>query len=436
MKIDQPNIQVGIMFANKIEFQLNGTFKDPFGNIVSDFHGTIIQESGVITLNNNPITLPISFQPTNIESCNFDLLNVTIGINFHWERNENQKFKGTLKFINEGAHLTAINQLPLELYLQSVISSEMNSNSPEELLKAHAVISRSWLLAQREKQKELNGAKQIRNCETGERIEWWDREDHLNFDVCADDHCQRYQGISNASTPQVIKALATTNGEVLTFNGKICDARFSKCCGGVTEIFESAWEKAEHPYLAKVIDAPVSNEASPIEIKTEEQAKAWIMQGSERSFCNTTDKKVLGTVLNNYDLETPDFYRWRVDYSTEEVSELIAKRLGYSFGTINDLIPVERGVSGRITKLKIVGTERTEIIGKELLIRKALSESHLYSSAFVVEKTDKGFTLYGAGWGHGVGLCQIGAAVMATKGYSYKEILNHYFPGSTLTKLY
>lgn len=436
MKIDQPNIQVGIMFANTIEFQLNGEFKDSLGNLIKDFHGTIKREkSGAVTLNGEPTTIPLSFEPVDIQHSDFDLLNVTIGINFHWERNENQKFKGTLKFIDEGSHLTAVNELPLELYLQSVISSEMSANSPEELLKAHAVISRSWLLAQREKQKELNGAKQIRNSEKGERIEWWDREDHLNFDVCADDHCQRYQGISNASTPQVIKALATTHGEVLTFNGKICDARFSKCCGGITELFESAWEEAEHPYLAKVIDSPMG-EASPIKIESEEQAKEWIMQGSKDSFCNTTDKNILGTVLNNYDLETPDFYRWRVDYTTEQLSNLIAKRLGYSFGTIKDLIPIERGVSGRLTKLKIVGTERTEVIGKELLIRKALSESHLYSSAFIIEQNKQGFTLHGAGWGHGVGLCQIGAAVMASKGYSYQQILAHYFPGSTLTELY
>jgi SpoIID/LytB domain protein len=366
------------------------------------------------------------------ENDSFILRNVPIGIDFHWERKENQTFKGELKIIRENGKLTAVNIIPLEDYLESVISSEMAATSSAELLKAHAVISRSWLMAQIEKSRDASRDKfpSIIETET-EYIRWYDREDHENFDVCADDHCQRYQGITKISTPFALEAVQATFGEFLVYDNKICDTRFYKCCGGKTEKFENCWEPIPHPYLTSITD------------ENEEHV----------SFCDTHDKEILSQVLNDYDLETLDFYRWQVQYTQAEISELIRRKTGWDFGYILDLIPVETGDSGRIIRLKIVGTQMAKIIGKELFIRKALSESHLYSSAFTVEKTGHlptgteshekpvetipaTFVLHGWGWGHGVGLCQIGAAVMAAKGYDYRAILNHYFPGASLKKLY
>jgi SpoIID/LytB domain protein len=347
----------------------------------------------------------------NPAHASFILKEVPIGIDFHWERKEDQEFKGELKIIREGDKLTAINLIPIEDYLVSVISSEMNATGYIELLKAHAVISRSWLLAQKEKASQLHQSQTAYSPVTetaDEYIRWYDREDHAHFDVCADDHCQRYQGITRASTPQVKEAVESTFGEVLLYDNKICDTRFSKCCGGITEKFENCWEPIPHPYLDSVADP----------------------------FCNTNDKNVLSQVLNNYDQETLDFYRWKVEYSKEEISDLIRRKSGWDFGEIRDLIPVERGPSGRIIRLKIVGAQLTKTIGKELFIRKVLSETHLYSSAFEVKKEKDKFVLNGSGWGHGVGLCQIGAAVMAKEGYTYKEILAHYFSGAELKKCY
>jgi stage II sporulation protein D len=332
--------------------------------------------------------------------------------------------------------------LSLEEYLKSVISSEMSATSSEELLKAHAVISRGWLLAQSEKRMAFDKGATKYNADVrteNEIIKWWDREDHNYFDVCADDHCQRYQGITRTSTPMVEKVIEETSGEVLTFKGKICDTRYYKCCGGVTELFENVWEPVNHPYLCKVVDNPELPEDYSLDLTDEVEAKKWIL-GNPDAFCNTSDKKVLSQVLNDYDQETNDFYRWKIRYSQSELSELIKARTGIDFGTITDLVPLERGVSGRIIKLQITGTVRKMIVGKELYIRKTLSKTHLYSSCFIVEKVSGTdgiwFILHGAGWGHGVGLCQIGAAVMGSKGYTYREILNHYFPGSVLEKRY
>ncbi len=372
----------------------------------------------------------------------FTLHSVTIGVNFHWQRNEDQTFKGKLKFIIENGKVTAINILSIEDYLISVISSEMSATSSEELLKAHAVISRSWLLAQIEKNRQL--VKKSKKYQTyfrtdTEIIHWYDREDHSNFDVCADDHCQRYQGITRASTPLVEKVIEETSGEVLVYNNTICDARFSKCCGGVTEIFENAWEPVSHPYLQKLVDNPEPPAGFSLDLESEEGAEKWIT-GNPDAFCNTNDVKVLKQVLNDYDQETIDFFRWEVTYTQKELSELVKKRTGIDFGTITDLKPLTRGTSGRIIRLKFEGTKKNMIIGKELEIRKALSETHLYSSAFVVEKISDGvtlsFRLKGAGWGHGVGLCQIGAAVMGARGYNYRKILEHYFREAILEKRY
>jgi stage II sporulation protein D len=374
----------------------------------------------------------------------FILHAVTIGVNFHWCRKEDQLFRGSLKLIIEEGRITAVNIISIEEYLTSVISSEMSATSSEELLKAHAVTSRSWLLAQLDKSKKSGKNARKRKYNThfvteSEIVRWYDREDHNNYDVCADDHCQRYQGITRASTHAVEKAVKETSGEVLISHGSICDARYSKCCGGVSELFENVWEPVRHTYLQRVTDNPVFPKGFESDLQGEEAARKWI-SGSPEAFCNTSDNKALAQVLNDYDQETKDFFRWKVSYSQNELSELIKVRTGIDFGKVTDLIPLERGSSGRIIRLKIVGTKGKKIIGKELEIRKALSETHLYSSCFFVKKMPKGeeirFVLRGAGWGHGVGLCQIGAAVMGSKGYSYREILMHYFRDAVLEKRY
>jgi len=311
-----------------------------------------------------------------------------------------------------------------------------------EFLKAHAVISRSWLLAQVRKNRSQQTDPQqyfTYRQTSDELVRWYDREDHLHFDVCADDHCQRYQGITRANSRLIESAAQETSGEVLTWQGSICDARFSKCCGGITELFENVWEPVNHPYLQKVFDNRLLPVAIIDELTGEQAARKWIMNRPD-VFCNSSDKNILKQVLNDYDQETSDFFRWQVIYSQQELSNLVRTRTGIDFGDIIDLVPVERGVSGRLIKLKIIGTLRTMTIGKELEIRKTLSGSHLYSSAFVIEKQVVdgclSFILIGAGWGHGVGLCQIGAAVMGDKGYTYSEILSHYFPGAGLEKIY
>jgi stage II sporulation protein D len=443
----QPNIEVGVLFAPEFSFFLNGAYKLKATGEVLEGKGQALLKDEQIVLSVNGETvaaeLPLELEPVNYDEACFELKEVVIGINFHWERKEDQRFKGTLRIISENGHLTAVNRLPMEDYLVSVISSEMSATSSPQLLRAHAVISRSWLMAQKDKEQKL---KESGNYETiivqeGERIKWYDREDHLNFDVCADDHCQRYQGITRASTKEVESAVADTFGEVLIYDNEICDARFSKACGGISEVFENVWEPVSHPYLTKVIDNDFTPEGFKLDLKQEDAANEWII-GNPPAFCNTQDKEVLSQVLNDYDQETSDFYRWKVMLSQTGVKRLLKKKIDLDLGDIIDMIPVERGESGRLIRLKIVGTEGTLTIGKELEIRKALSESHLYSSAFVMEKKDgegeipESFTLTGAGWGHGVGLCQIGAAVMGAKGYSYQEILNHYFRGAQLDKRY
>jgi stage II sporulation protein D len=440
----QPVIHVGIQSKDQIEFSLSGIFHiDNKQEITGSLKAKII-ENRIQLFNSERLiksanTLEIT--PTD-ETNHFTLHQVTIGVNFHWERNEDQAFSGVLKLIIKNNKITAINVLPIEDYLVSVISSEMSATSSMELLKAHAVISRSWLIAQIEKNKSIkNEQKQYSSIQKSENelIKWYDREDHNNFDVCADDHCQRYQGISRSTTKAVNKAVKATTGEVLTYNSEICDARFSKCCGGIAETFENVWEPVHHPYLQKVVDNDHDPENFELTLENENNAKAWI-HGTPEAFCNTNDKKVLSQVLNDYDQETNDFYRWKVEYDQDILSKLIKKRTGIDFGTITDLIPIKRGVSGRIIKLQIVGKKKTFIIGKELEIRKALSKSHLYSSAFVIKKEISDdqikFILHGAGWGHGVGLCQIGAAMMSEKGHSYEQILKHYYKNATLNKRY
>lgn len=440
--MSEPLIHVGILleqqkidFSLPVGYNLNGREMQPGDYSVEISDGKI--------LFNGEIFDELVFEADDLHHNAFGLKDVIIGVQFHWERKEDQHFLGNLKFIVENGGISAINIISLEDYLTSVISSEMNATSSEELLKAHAVISRSWLLAQIRKNQSLE------NTGTGyqtsfqtptEILRWYDRENHDRFDVCADDHCQRYQGITRQSTELVKKVILKTRGQVLFYGGAICDARFSKCCGGVAETFENVWEPVVHPYLQA---KPDNTEDSPLpDLTVEENAEEWI-RSSPPAFCNTQDADVLKQVLNDYDRETADFYRWKITYSHEELSTLIRERSGIDFGEIIALEPLERGTSGRIIRLKIIGTERVMTIGKELEIRRTLSKSHLYSSAFVVdteEEDENGipqtFTLTGAGWGHGVGLCQIGAAIMAERGYGYRKILTHYFPYSGIKKTY
>lgn len=429
----EPLVSIGIMCEPQIHFVFFGDYI--CGGVAYIGEKTISISSGKIFFDGQ-LYDELLFEPVSRDSASFELYDVTIGINFHWERKEDQRFSGILKFIVENEIITAVNVLRVEDYLTSVISSEMSAAASLELLKAHAVISRSWLLAQIEKNKEINTYRE--EYSTGkqtdeELIRWYDREDHVNFDVCADDHCQRYQGITRASTEIVRQAIEATRGQVLMFGGQICDARFSKCCGGAFEEFKYCWEDREYPYLIQKRDCKTDTELP--DLRHEEEAEKWIRTGPP-AFCNTQDKHILSQVLNNYDQETIDFYRWKVTYSQEELSALVKERSGIDYGTVTDLIPVERGTSGRLVRLKIVGTKRSMIIGKELEIRRTLSTSHLYSSAFVIDKEGDTFILRGAGWGHGVGLCQIGAAVMGEKGYSYDEILLHYYTGAGIEKLY
>jgi len=426
----------------------------------------------------------LTFVPTTSDA-SFSIDDVVIGVHFHWERRERQTFLGELRLVMDGDRIQLINRLPVERYLESVISSEMSATSSLELLKAHAVISRSWLIhlmrkgergarsdsslksseeflmssGEREVRSEnsleneadnqvlshsslptphssLNNIHSPKDTPRTTHIKWYDHEDHRLFDVCADDHCQRYQGITRAANPHVREAVRATEGEVLTYDGEICDARFSKCCGGATEEFRYCWEDEDKPYLKAVSDTPDGHSA---DLSNEADAERWIRTAPD-AFCNTDDRRVLRQVLNDYDQETPDFYRWRVEYSQQELSALIGRKLGVDVGDVIDLKPLRRGRSGRICLLRIEGSSQTIDVGKELEIRRTLSESHLYSSAFVVDKEYDGgtvpsrFILTGAGWGHGVGLCQIGAAVMGERGYSYREILSHYYPGAEIKK--
>jgi SpoIID/LytB domain protein len=448
MRIERevPVIQAGILSDNEVSFTLHSQFSVNKENKVVEGRFRAYSLGSNLILEGDKLRIKsesgITLSPVDADLASFTLHSVTIGVNFHWQRREDQVFKGALRLIIEDDRITAVNVISLEEYLKSVISSEMSADSSEDLLKAHAVISRGWLMAQSEKRKAVDKGSVRYNPEirtADEIVKWYDREDHKNFDVCADDHCQRYQGITRASTRKVAKVINSTFGEVLTSNGEICDTRYYKCCGGITELFENVWEPVSHSYLRKVIDNPYLPRGFSLDLTDEENAKRWIL-GNPASFCNTNSKTILSQVLNDYDRETNDFYRWSVRYSQSELSELVRSRTGIDFGDITGLIPLERGVSGRITRLQISGTSKTMIIGKELEIRKALSRTHLYSSCFIVEKVIENnnmiFILHGAGWGHGVGLCQIGAAVMGSRGYSYREILDHYFPGAVLEKRY
>ena len=412
----QRRLEVGIMSGSEIEFEI---ISDGAGRQKVEYSQGRISYNGALY---DELVFEAQTEATMFAEPSFILYGVTIGVDFHWERKETQKFAGTLKFIVDGGKVTAVNIVGVEDYLLSVISSEMKASAGLEFLKAHAVISRSWVMAQVEHRQSHVSRTPGPSCPVSEPVEgaeeyikWFDHDDHTLFDVCADDHCQRYQGLTMAVGDTVRKAVDQTWGLVLTSEGKICDARFSKCCGGRMELFSTCWEDKDYPYLQPLPDTADCVEGGDV-------------------FCDTKDEKILSQVLNDYDLETRDFYRWRTEYSRTEVSDLVRRRSGMDFGTIRDLVPVERGPSGRLKRLKVVGDKKIMIIGKELIIRRWLSDSHLKSSAFEVHWDGDHLTLDGSGWGHGVGLCQIGAAVMAAKGYTFDQILLHYYPGSTLER--
>lgn len=443
---EEPFISVGILTDKKIRFELYGDFQ-----VV----GSRDNFSGVYTaeLKNDRIFCKsskheiegfnqIEFIPTDPISESFLLRDVIIGSKFHWERKEKQRFIYSLILVKSGDEIVAINHIPIERYLTSVISSEMSAKSSVELLKAQAVIARSWVLAQIERSEKFKDDKEIHETSLelkDELIKWYDREDHNLFDVCADDHCQRFQGVTKIISDSSFIAIDQTRGIVLLSGGSVCDTRYSKCCGGITESFENVWEPIRHPYLTSIVDYKFEPENFNLDFSDESNSEKWIKE-KPIAFCNTSDKKILSHILVDYDRETKDFYRWKVEYTQNEITELINLKSGINFGNIIDLIPVERGDSARIVKLKIIGTNKTLTVGKELEIRRLLSKTHLYSSAFIVNKIGKDipekFVLYGAGWGHGVGMCQIGAAVMAEMGYNFDEILLHYFKNSELKKIY
>ena len=424
-------IRVGILQCRKIEFSLGGRFTTTSGEVAE---GDFIAEyaAGKILFGGRYYD-SLRFEAG--EGSLFELKNVVIGKEFHWQQCRNERFEGDLVIIADGEELVAINEIDLERYIYSVIASEMSATSFVELLKAHAVISRSWVLSAIGSATPSSAATfytDRSDTDDPVYIRWYERDAHRLFDVCADDHCQRYQGIPSQEPPALREAIDSTAGEVLVYDGKICDARFSKCCGGYTERFSSCWAEVDYPYLTVLPDS----DGSRLQPITDEATARSFVLSSPDVFCNTTDSNIIRQVFNDYDRSTKSFFRWKVTYSVDEISEIVASRSGIDFGSILDLVPVQRTASGRIVRLRIVGTRHTATIGKELEIRRWLSRTHLYSSAFVVDRDDCGrFVICGAGWGHGVGLCQIGAAVMAHKGYSYRSILRHYYPHTAICNI-
>ncbi len=441
-----PIISIGILSNKKISFDLYGDFNVAgFNKKMSGRYQAILAEESIKIIQDSKeiySAKEIVFTPNDVEIESFLLRDVLIGKNFHWEKKENQRFRGNLKFIQEQDQITAINIVSLEEYLTSVISSEMSPNSSLNLLKAHAIVSRGWLLSQLEKsraKKESAIKNEIKN--ENEIIRWYDHEDHINYDFCADDHCQRYQGVTKIISDNALNAVMSTEGLVLVYDNKICDTRYSKCCGGITESFENVWEPIRHNYLSRIVDYKFELDGIDYDLTKEYNVERWI-KSNPHAYCNTDDPRILSQILVDYDRTTINFFRWQVDYSQDELSNLIKSKSGIDFGDIVDLIPIERGHSGRIIKLNIIGTKKNMTIGKELEIRRYLSKSHLYSSCFIVKKENlvknipQKIILHGAGWGHGVGLCQIGAAVMGEIGYSFDEILIHYFKGAQIQKIY
>ncbi len=444
----EPVISVGIMSEKVINFELHGDFtvNGQSKNFSGRFSAEIVEDKIICKQEQTKFEFnnAVIFKPQDVETESFLLKDVTIGVKFHWEKKEKERFTGSLKLLKDNGKIAAINIIPLENYLVSVISSEMSAKSPLQLLKTHAVISRSWVLTQIEKSKSIKKGKNKNTTSLAnedEHIKWYDREDHTLFDVCADDHCQRYQGVTKVFTESARQAVKQTLGIVLISHDKICDTRYSKSCGGITESFENVWGPVKYTYLSSLPDYKFELENYNLDFSNEINAVKWI-KSSPESFCNMKNRKILSHVLVDFDQATKDFFRWKIEYKQEELARIIKTKSGIDFGEIIDLVPIERGYSSRLIKLKIIGTKKTLIVGKELEIRRMLSETHLYSSAFVVDKINitngvpQQFILTGAGWGHGVGLCQIGAAVMASKGYQFDEILLHYYKDAKLKKIY
>ncbi|MGH9831786.1 MAG: SpoIID/LytB domain-containing protein [Blastocatellia bacterium] len=442
----EPLVSVGLMTgAKEVAFELKGAFAGTDGLRFDggSFRARSFSDGVEIVSEDGRRGLASSeYRLIPLEALSsFTLRDVTIGIDFHWQRKQDQEFQGALRIqIDSDGQLVVINEIPVEAYLTSVISSEMSADAHPELLKAHSIISRSWLLAQMKPwKKERHGHSSLVQPFGAEQqlIRWYGQESHEDFDVCADDHCQRYQGVTKVTSPGAYEAIRATFGQVLVYGEELCDARYSKSCGGMTESFDAAWEDERMPYLAVSYDGETFPSGFNLPLSDEANAERWI-RNSPPAFCNPNDKTILRKILPDFDQETTDFYRWRVTIAQDELQELLREKLGVDFGVIRQLEPVERGASGRIVRLRIAGKREKMIIGKELEIRRALSPSHLYSSAFVVEddKSNKAFTLIGAGWGHGVGLCQIGAALMAERGYDFRRILEHYYRGAQLSGLY
>ena len=432
----QPSITVGIMDRQtEVNGRLGGGFRgDRFGCVSGRFSAKA--EAGAVVLfddAHHEIARSPSIRLTAQEGSTFSLFSVTIGNRFHWERIEDQTFQGDLILRpRKGGTISAINEILVEDYLKSVISSEMSGAAPMEFLKAHAILSRSWLLAALDRKKKIEEPPKSSEKITDEEVvRWYDREEHDLFDVCSDDHCQRYQGITKIVSKQAEKAAQETRGRVISYRNEICDARYSKACGGITEHFDTAWDDRRVPYLESISDAPVPHHP----IGTEEEASAWFLTNPD-AYCNTRAEGLLGEILPDFDRETKSFFRWKIEYSHSELEEILRAKSGFDFGTLQEIVPLHRGPSGRISRLRIVGSKRSIIVGKELEIRRWLSRTHLYSSAFIVTGEAGQFTLHGAGWGHGVGLCQIGAAVMATRGFSAEDILKHYYRGTEIQKIY
>jgi SpoIID/LytB domain protein len=447
MFAEEPNINVGIVTDKKIRFELYGDFKvigskDTYSGLFT----AEAKDDQILCNSNtssNEFTDEVIFEPGDLFSDSFLIRDVTVGVGFHWQRKESQQFNHFLKLVREKENIIALNILPLEDYLTSVISSEMSAKSFLQSMKAQAVVSRSWVLAQLEKP-DLENAGEMdssENQEEQQHIRWYCREQHKNFDVCADDHCQRFQGITKITTEIARQAVIETRGVVLIYDSNICDTRYSKSCGGLTENSKNVWEPVDLPYLSSVIDYKHEPDDYNLDLTKEVNASRWI-HNYPPSYCNTDDEAILSQILVDFDQETKDFFRWKLEYSQAELSSIIKNKSGFDFGDIIDLVPVERGQSARLIKLKIVGSKKTLVIGKELEIRRILSKTHLYSSAFVIEKElnnsdiPQKFILSGAGWGHGVGLCQIGSAVMAERGHNFDEILLHYFSNATIIKIY
>jgi stage II sporulation protein D len=439
-----PAISVGVMDGQpEVSGRLNGLFTlEGAGPASGRFSATVEGDKIILSADGGRTTGHAPFLRLEAqEGSTFTLFDVTIGKTFHWERREEQTFHGNILLrLRPDGTLAVINEIGLEDYLASVISSEMSGSASSPFLRAHAILSRSWLMAalsRKGQHKEASSSPPTEGDAAGEILRWYEREEHDLYDVCADDHCQRYQGITKILSKEAGEAVEETRGMVLTFDGMVCDARYSKACGGRTEEFQTAWDDRPVPYLVSIADGPV--DTGPL--RTEEEARQWVLSEPE-AYCGMGDEGLLATILPDFDRETKGFFRWSVTYEREELEEILREKSGLDVGRLEDVVPLQRGPSGRISRLRIKGSKRSVVVGKELEIRRWLSKSHLKSSAFVVtvprdpEGVPERFIFYGAGWGHGVGLCQIGAAVMASKGFTAEEILHHYFPGAKIEQAY